>query len=140
MLYLNEILRVCGIAVICVALILILSRAPSGVGFAIRVGGAAVIFGILLAVMGENIRELSDIITEHSASAEDYPRKAFSLMLKALGITLLSKFCADVCRDCGESTLAGGVEGVGRAAILSLCIPIISEILGYASDVMDMSG
>ena len=138
--YLNEVLKVCGIAIVSLVLLLVLPRSSSGVGFAIRIAGAVVIFGVLLIIIGESVQELLDILSSNSALSGDYPSKAFSLMLKALGITLLCKICADVCRDCGENTLAEGIEGVGRAVILSLCIPVISEILGYASDVMEMSG
>ena len=139
--YLNEVLKVCGVATVCLALLLISSRAASGVAFAVRVAGIVVIFGVLLSIVGESVSELLDILSAHTVSSgSDYPSKAFSLMLKALGITLLCKICADICRDCGENTLAGGVEGVGRAVILSLCIPVISEILGYSAEVMEMSG
>ena len=138
--YLNEILKVCGVAIVCLVLVLISSRAASGVAFAVRVAGAIVIFGILMVVVSESIQELFDILSAHSSSIGNYSGKAFSLMLKALGVTLICKICADVCRDCGENTLAGGVEAVGRAVILSLCIPVISEILGYAAEVMEMSG
>ena len=60
-------------------------------------------------------------------------------MLKALGMALVSKLCADVCRDSGETALAGGVESAGRIAILVLSLPtfakilaLVGEMLGYA--------
>ena len=49
---------------------------------------------------------------------------------------LLSKLCADVCRDMGENTVGGGIELGGRLAILSLCIPLIGELMGYARELM----
>ena len=59
-------------------------------------------------------------------------------MMKALGVTLISKLCSDICRDCGDTSLANGIDGVGRAVILSMCIPVISEILGYATEILSM--
>jgi stage III sporulation protein AD len=50
-------------------------------------------------------------------------------MLKALGMALISKLCADVCRDTGESALASGVESVGKIAIFALAVPTFVKIL-----------
>lgn len=137
--YLNELLKVCGVAILCAVTLMVLGRtSASGVGFAIRIGGSILIFGIFITILGSNIESIESLVSLVSGSGASYVSKSFSLMLKALGIALLSKLCADVCRDCGENTLAGGVESVGRVAIFSLCIPVISEIIEYASQVLSM--
>jgi stage III sporulation protein AD len=57
-------------------------------------------------------------------------------MIKALGIALIGKVCADVCKECGEGGLAQGVETVAGALIFSLSVPILSGILEFAVDVL----
>ena len=136
--YFDDILRVCGIAVLCVVVLMVLSRLGSlGAGSAVRIGGAVLIFGIFIMILRDNLETLEGVVSSVSRDSS-YISRAFGLMLKALGIALLCKLCSDICRDCGESTLATGVEGVGRAAIFSLCLPIISEIIEYASKVLSM--
>ena len=135
--YFGEMLKVGGIAIICVTLIM-LTRSASGIALVVRVGGSVLIFGVFLSVLRENVEALEEVVSLSAGYGGSYVSKAFSLMLKALGIALLSKLCADVCRDCGEGTLASGVEGVGRMAIFSLCLPIISEIIEYAAKTLDM--
>jgi stage III sporulation protein AD len=44
-------------------------------------------------------------------------------------MALISKLCADVCRDTGESALASGVESVGKIAIFALAVPTFVKIL-----------
>jgi len=135
--YFDEILKVGGIAVLCV-LLLMLTRSASGISLAVRIGGGVLIFGVFLSILRENVEMLESVVSLPSEYGGSYVSRAFSLMLKAIGIALLSKLCADICRDCGENTLAGGVEGVGRMAIFSLCLPIISEIIEYATKTLDM--
>lgn len=136
--YFDDILRVCGVAILCVAVLMISARlGASGVGSAIRIGGGVLIFGAFIMILKDNLEVLEGVVTSGGADSP-YVSKSFNLMLKALGIALLCKLCSDICRDCGENTLASGVEGVGRAAIFSLCLPVISEIIEYASRVLSM--
>ena len=136
--YFDDILKVCGIAVICSVVLMIFGRlGASGVGSAIRIGGGVLIFGVSVVILKDNL-EILEAVVASSGEGESYVSKSFNLMLKALGIALLCKLCSDICRDCGESTLASGVEGVGRAAIFSLCLPVIAEIIEYASRTLSM--
>lgn len=134
--YTDELFKACGVAIICLIVILSVGHISHGVGVAVRIGGIIVIFGIVLSLTKDNINGLEDIISSKELSGTMYVSRAFSLMSKGLGISLTSKICSDVCRDAGESGIANAVDYVGRAVILSMCIPVISEILGYASEIM----
>lgn len=131
--YFDDVLKVCGIAVLCVIALMVTTRLGNfGIGTAIRLCGGLLIFGVFVVVLKDNLEMLESVLTSSGADTSHVVR-AFDLMLKALGVALLSKLCADICRDCGENTLASGVEGVGRVAIFSLTLPVISEIIEYAS-------
>ena len=60
-----------------------------------------------------------------------------SLMLKAVGVAMLSSVCADVCRECGAPQIATGVESAGNLAILFLCLPILRELLQDAEALLE---
>ena len=62
------------------------------------------------------------------------------LLFKALGIALLTEICANICKECGESSLATGVELTGKIEILLLALPMISEILEIAEGLLSMGG
>lgn len=57
-------------------------------------------------------------------------------MLKGLGVAFISEICAGICRDFGKSTLADGVELAGKLEIILLCVPMITEIVGTASELL----
>ena len=52
-----------------------------------------------------------------------------SLLLRAAGIALIAEFAAQLCRDAGESALAGRVALIARVAILALCMPVASRLV-----------
>ena len=61
-------------------------------------------------------------------------------LLKALGIAVLVQWCSDVCRECGEGGIAGGVELIGKIEILLLALPLIREILSVAERLLSLGG
>lgn len=97
----------------------------------VRVAGILVMTAVLIPML----REILDSVTAWfgGGTVASYA----DVMMRALGISILSKICCDVCRDAGESGLAGGVEMAGKTVILLLCLPLIEEILEYASKILN---
>ena len=51
------------------------------------------------------------------------------ILLKAVGITYLCEFTANLSRDTGNSLIAGQIEICGKIAVLLLGIPILASLL-----------
>lgn len=134
--YSGELFKACGIAVVTALALTVLSHTRSGVGSALRIGGAVLVFGILTVVLRENVGQIEEILS--LGEKNEFISSSFSLMLKGLGIALMSKFSADVCRDCGENTLANGVETVGRVVTVSLALPLFWEILETVAQIPEL--
>ena len=56
----------------------------------------------------------------------------FAVALKALGISYITGFVADTCRDFGQSALAAKAELAGKCAIFILCVPPAVSVLETA--------
>ena len=127
-----DIFKLCGIALLCAVGAVVLRHFKGDTALLIRIGGVILIYGVLIAsvsVITDRLLGIVDISTEKYVFA----------LTKALGIALCSKICADICRDCGESTIAGGVELGGKIVILSLCIPLIDDLMSFASEFLKLS-
>lgn len=128
----NELIRVCALALVCVIGALILKGINSQSVSAARIFGVISVFGAAAAAAGTIFSQTAELI-DVSAVGE-----YAVLMLKALGLAMISGIGADICRDCGENTVATGVETMGNLSILSLCIPLFSELIGYAQNLLEM--
>ena len=62
-----------------------------------------------------------------------------AVMLKGLGVALLTHVCASVCRDCGRGSVADWVELAGKLEILIMCFPLIGEIVTTAVGLLELS-
>ena len=59
-----------------------------------------------------------------------------SLLMRALCILLLVRFCAALCRDCGESTVALCLEFAGKAELILLAVPLLEELLAHVEAIL----
>ena len=121
-----DMIKICGIAVLCSVMGAVLGRTLGGVGMAIRLAGLCMVLGGAVALVGDATRELS-LWTQMGETTEYIP-----IMTKALGIAVLCRICSDVCKDCGETTLASAVESVGKLTLVLLAMPMIRRLAQYA--------
>ncbi len=55
------------------------------------------------------------------------------ILLKSLGICLVTQIACDTCRDIGETAIASRLETAGRAAMLLLAMPMFVKLLEQAA-------
>jgi stage III sporulation protein AD len=67
------------------------------------------------------------------------PSEYMQIVLKALGICLLTQLASDACRDAGEQGLANKVDLVGKATLLTMAIPLFERVGGMAVALMERS-
>ena len=121
-----SVLQICGIAVLTAALSAVLKTVGRGSASLLSSLGG---IGILLLVV-ERYRTPIEAMLKMGEAAGI--RAATETVLRMLAIGALSAFAAEVCRDMGEVTLAARVELFGRAEILLLCLPFLSELFTLA--------
>ncbi|MBQ7432388.1 MAG: stage III sporulation protein AD [Lachnospiraceae bacterium] len=60
----------------------------------------------------------------------------WSVLLKITGITYLSEFAGNICRDAGYQALAGQVELFAKILIMALGIPVVLALLETIESLM----
>ena len=123
-------IKYCGVALCALAAILILKGQKSD--FAVFVGAAAgvILLGVAVTTFLPVFDFIKNMVLQTSFSQYMTP------LGKALGITLAVQLSAEVCRDAGEASLASKLELVGKAEILLLALPLISELIALAAKIM----
>ncbi len=70
-------------------------------------------------------------------SSASVPSAYFGVVLKAMGVCLLTQLTADTCRDAGETALAAKAELVGRVLMLVLAVPLFEGLLSLVVGLLD---
>lgn len=126
-----NIIKLCGVAIISVVAAVIVKRIKPDFGTFVSVMAAVVIFGAALSTLSpvtSYIGELSDV-----AGFGIYTET----IIKSLAVTLLAQTTGDICRDCGESAVAGKIEFAAKCAIMLLSLPVIKNILSLSGAVLE---
>lgn len=82
----------------------------------------------VMLLITENIfsaaKELLDIINKTGIDT-----KYFKIVLKVIGISYITQFGVELCRDAGENAIASKVDAAGKICVMVLTIPVISGFL-----------
>ncbi len=129
----DEILRICGIALIGIVMATLLRNRGSAIAPYITQVTALIIFSTAVAALIPVI-EFIKSMTEGQAEASD----AISSVLLASVIAVVFRILSDICKENGENMLKNAVEFAGNAEIILLCLPIIKDIITISSEILEL--
>ena len=91
---------------------------------------------IVFFMLGKEIREALQVV-ELFSSDSGIKAEYIDVLIKVLGIALVTQFSADMCRDSGESALASKVEFAGKVIITAASIPVIKGFVGFVASLVE---
>ena len=91
-----------------------------------------VIILISIASYLPDFTEKLDLLMTQTGVDTEYSK----VLLKAVGICFICQFSSDICKDSGQSALAGKVELAGKILILISSLPLMEEILETANSLL----
>lgn len=119
-----NIIKVCAFCFVAIILILIVKENNKAVAVIISLIAS---ISILLYVVA-NIESVFNML-ENLSNKSQVESKYLFLVLKVAGIAYLVEFGKNVCSDSGETALGTKLELAGKIAIVTLTMPVLSEIL-----------
>ena len=112
----EEVIKIIGIA-------LIKQYRPEFAIYISLVAGV-IILALVIGNLTNVINLLKDISTRSGIN-----NKFLGILLKMTGIAILTEFAISICKDAGENAIASKVEIGSKVIIISLSVPIISNLL-----------
>ncbi len=126
-----SIVGICIVAVIASIIAVALKQSTPQISLVLSlVAGVMILISIALylPVFTEKI----DFLMLQSGVNSEYAK----ILLKSVGICFICQFSSDICRDSGQSALAGKVELAGKILILVSALPLMEEILTTANSLI----
>ena len=119
-----EIIKIIGIALIALIIIIMLKQyRPEYAIFISILTGVLILFLVMDRLTGI-INLIQSIQDKFSVNTQ-----FIALLIKITGIAFLSEFAVSVCKDSGEAAIASKIEIGSKIIIISMSIPIISNLL-----------
>lgn len=119
----------CGL-IACVFIVLIKQYKPELAVVLSAVSACA----LLLLYLSEFSQFFSELraITGKLGAASEY----ISVVLKVLGLCIITQLAADICRDAGQQSIASRVELGGKLTCLAVSLPIFKDILEHTVELI----
>ena len=127
----SEIFKLCGVAVLCAVVAVIIGKQYGGAHETVRLAGLILALGGAASLLGTVVSELAPLIFD--VNATPYVK----VMLKALGISAICRICSEICRELGAAGLAVAVESAAGLAMIIVSLPVVAEVLSVAAELME---
>lgn len=119
-----EIIKILGIAIVgAVSALIVKEHKPQ---FAVIIGIATAV--ILFLMILSQVEYVLNIVTM-TATGLDINTEYVAAIFKMVGISYLSQFGSEICRDAGQNAIAAKVELAGKIMIVALSVPILIELM-----------
>ena len=123
--------QVTALCVVAALLALVLKRGTPELGLLLTLGAAAAVLLALLAQLGEVVDFLDELAERSGVSPA-----LFQPLYKTIGIAVVVKTGGSLCRDAGETALAGVVETAGAVCALLVTLPLLRKVLELLTELM----
>lgn len=123
----NELIKVIAIIIIAAVFVTVLRTRLQEHGLLLTATIICVVLIIALANLFGAVSKLRELF-DNSSNSGVY----FVTALKALGISYVVTFAADMCRDFGLLSLAQTAETMGKITIFVLSLPLVTAVLETA--------
>lgn len=94
----------------------------------------AVIF--LIFFIYPHVCDLIDLIKTYGTDS-GINNEYMNIIVKALGISLVTQFSSDMCKDAGETALASKTEFAGKVIMIASSVPIIKTLFELTVRLID---
>ena len=122
----DVLIRFSAAAALITAVCLLLRRSNPELQVPLAAAGCALVLGMALKLLSP-VREFLERAAALSGLSDAY----LLPVAKCVVIGIVAKGAADLCRDGGQSAMAGAVELGGAAAALYVSLPLLTALLGF---------
>ena len=120
----DSVIKIIGIGLIALIIIIIVKQyRPEFAIYISIIAGCIILYLIIDKLHG--VVDLLRTISQKSGINSGF----LSLLLKITGIAILAEFAINICKDSGEGAIASKIEIGSKVVIISMAIPIISNLL-----------
>ena len=124
-------MKIAAVAVSAALCALVVKKQTPELGLALGLLAGAIILGCAVPAF-QKIKELVETLADTAGLSP----AVLMPVVKTVGIAIITKLAAEVCRDAKESGLAAFVETAGSAAALLVCLPLMETVLSMIGELL----
>lgn len=120
-----------GVCLMTAVIVVILRQMNPSVAGLLCAAFGAMLMGVLLPEIQRFVEVIRQFLGNMGLEGEYY-----AIMLKAMGVVLITQIAEQICCDMGVQAIADRVEMCGRLAMLGIAIPLFIDLTRMAVGVL----
>lgn len=120
--------KICAISIILAMICVLVKNYRGEFLIPVRLASIVLIFGVVIILISPIVNFLNNIIGQ--AISIEYTE----LILKTLAIAYMTQISSELCRECGENSIAFSIETVGKIEIIILSLPLINDVISMSGE------
>lgn len=129
----NSIFTIAGIGIISTAFVIILKQYRPEFAFGAALAAGIILLFFSVSCFTEIIKTINNFIDISNAGKEKY-----EILIKCLGICMVTKIASETCKDCGENSIASKIDLAGKAVVLTFSMPLFQEVIFIIKDLLEL--
>lgn len=125
-----SVVKIIGVAAVGLCAVLTVKGIMPSMAVFVSVSCSVIILGICMSEMKGFIGYYYDLCRDSGYG------EYFSVMLKGLGVALLTQMGSELCRDSGEELLASRIEFAGKIEILLISLPLVKSLIALSRNIL----
>lgn len=127
-----EVFKIVATGIICAVAVVIVRQYRPDIAPLIQMAGIIVMTVAITGFLKNVLSEVSGIFSATDVISDGY----LELLIKILGVAIVTKIGSDICSDSGNSALATNVELAGKVLILLMCLSLLKTIAALAGGLL----
>lgn len=123
--------KICAVGIVFAIICVLIKNYRGEFLIPVRLASTVVIFGVAVILISPVIKFLNSIM------GQTLPLEYMEIILKTLAIAYMTQISGELCRECGENSIAFGIETVGKIEIVVLSLPLISNVITMSKEFLE---
>lgn len=124
-------IKIAVVTLTALILVIFLKRSNKEFAFILTFAAALILFSIVISDFFDVVNRIYTI-----SSGIENLNSYITLMVKILGITLITQFIIDLCKDSGENALATQTEIASKIIILIMVMPLFEAVMNVVAGLL----
>ena len=123
--------KIAALAVAAALCAVVVRKSASELAVVLALAAGCIILSVSLGAL-ESVRALMDTLADTAGLSP----AVLAPVVKTVGIAILTRVAAELCRDAQESGIAAFVETAGAAAALFVALPLMETVLSMVTGLL----
>jgi stage III sporulation protein AD len=127
----ESVIKIAALGIVGALCAVVVKKQAPELGLVLGLVAGALILGCAIPAL-QGVKELMETLTDTAGLSS----AVLTPVVKTVGIAIVTKIAAEVCRDAKEGGIAAFVETAGAASALLACLPLMKAVLDTVGELL----